>query len=188
MQLDARILGGELPLRRFPAAVSALRPGRHLPLDGVRVLQAAVQALAVQHAELAFRHVQPAAAPACAGACAPPRAPCSPDWSAYLSAQANHRLDNGGSLFSQLDVLWRGDVVGGADNDPNKDADAHTTMNLRVGYRTADERYEVTLWGKNLTDEHYHTGGFNGVVRSSSIGAFHAAEPRNCGITLRARM
>ena len=65
MQLDPRILGGELPLRRLPAAVPALRPGRHLPLDGILVLQAAVQVPAVQRAELVFRHFHPAAVPGC---------------------------------------------------------------------------------------------------------------------------
>ena len=61
MQFDASILGGELPLGRGPAGVAACRPGGGLPVDGVDVRQAPVQALAVHRAELDFGHVQPTA-------------------------------------------------------------------------------------------------------------------------------
>ncbi len=60
-----------------------------------------------------------------------------------------------------------------------------TLANLHVGYRFGGERYDISVWGKNVFDKQYHTESFNGVFRAGSISAMHT-EPRMWGVTLRA--
>ena len=69
-------------------------------------------------------------------------------------------------------------------DDPNKQADSYTLANVRVGYLFAGEKYDVSIWAKNVFDEEYHNGGFNSVVREGSLSAYHT-EPRTYGLTFR---
>ena len=61
MKFDACILGGELPLGRGGVGVSAFDPSGRFRGHGAGVGQTPVQALAGQHAEFRFGHVQPTA-------------------------------------------------------------------------------------------------------------------------------
>jgi len=109
----------------------------------------------------------------------------TPEWSIFGSAQVQSRLDDGNLIYGQLDVSWRGDNPSGTDIDPNKEADAYTLANARLGYRFSADRYDVSLWAKNLFDEDYRNGAFNSVIREGSLSAYHT-EPRTWGVTLRA--
>lgn len=108
----------------------------------------------------------------------------TPEWTYYGSVIAERPLGDG-TLFGRLDVNWRDDNPAGTDNDPNKEGDSYTLTNLRLGYRFAEDRYEVTAWAKNLLDEDYQDGGFNSVIREGSLSAYHT-EPRTYGVTFRA--
>lgn len=111
----------------------------------------------------------------------------TPEWSAYSSLRAERALNDGNSLYAQFDINWRDDMQSGIDSsgDPNHRLDSLTLANLRIGYRFGGDRYDVSLWGTNITDEDYHTASFNGVFRVGSITGMHA-EPRMWGVTLRA--
>ncbi|MGI9328825.1 MAG: TonB-dependent receptor [Pseudomonadales bacterium] len=111
----------------------------------------------------------------------------TPEWTWYGSAQVQKRLGNGSLFYGQLDVNWKDDNPSGTDNDPNKFADSYALTNLRLGYRFSGDRYDVSLWAKNLLDEDYTNGGFNSVIREGSLTEYHT-EPRTWGVTLRATM
>ncbi len=111
----------------------------------------------------------------------------TPEWTIFGSAQVQHRMQDGGLFYGQLDVNWRDDNPAGTDNDPNKFADSYTLTNLRLGYRFAADRYDVSLWAKNLFDEDFSAGGFNSVIREGSLSEYHT-EPRTWGVTLRATL
>ncbi len=111
----------------------------------------------------------------------------TPEWTVYGSALVERRMDNGNLFYGQLDVNWRDDNPSGTDNDPNKFADSYTLTNLRLGYRFSGDRYDVSLWAKNLFDEDFTNGAFNSVIREGSLTEYHT-EPQTWGITLRATM
>lgn len=110
--------------------------------------------------------------------------PGTPEWTLYGSARFEQALP-GGRVYGQLDLNWRDDTVSGNDNDPNKLQDAFTLVNLRVGWRFGDGRYDLSVWGKNIFDEDYHGGAFNSVIREGSLSAYHT-EPATWGVTFRA--
>jgi iron complex outermembrane receptor protein len=48
-----------------------------------------------------------------------------------------------------------------AENDPLTATDAHFLVNGRIALTPRNRRWEVALWGKNLTDEDFVVSGFN---------------------------
>ena len=110
--------------------------------------------------------------------------PGTPEWTLFGSARVDYALASG-NVYAQLDVNWRDETANGNDNDANKRQDSFTLVNLRLGYRFAQDRYDISLWGKNVFDEDYHGGSFNSVIREGSISAFHT-EPATWGLTFRA--
>ena len=111
----------------------------------------------------------------------------TPEWSAYASFRGERTINGGNTLYGQLDVSWREDMQSGIDSsgDANHRVPSATLANLRVGYRFAEDRYDVSLWGTNITDEDYYTASFNSPFRTGSITGMHM-EPRMWGVTLRA--
>lgn len=55
-------------------------------------------------------------------------------------------------------------------------------INMQFGYRTANDRYGVALWGRNIFNEYY----YRGAVDLSGLGLdyFHIGEPRTYGLTI----
>lgn len=111
----------------------------------------------------------------------------TPEWSAYGSFRAERAVSGGNALYAQLDVNWRDEMPSGIDSsgDPNHVVDSETLANLRIGYRFGGDRYDISLWGRNITDENYYVASYNSPFRTGSISAFHT-EPRMWGVTLRA--
>src|SRR3546814_3909747 len=63
-----------------------------------------------------------------------------------------------------VDVIYRSDttgVVGG--NDPRFAIPAYTLVDLRASLGAADDRWRVSLWGKNITNEFYLTNSLRDV-------------------------
>ena len=61
----------------------------------------------------------------------------------------------GGSMAVQLDGFIYGDhYLYSAKNEANHE-DGYGVLNASISYTTADEKWKVTAWGKNLTDSEY---------------------------------
>ncbi|MGC3982433.1 MAG: TonB-dependent receptor [Steroidobacteraceae bacterium] len=59
--------------------------------------------------------------------------------------------------------------------------EAYTLVNASLGYAAAEDKYRVTLYGKNLTDK---------IAKISSPGAagtIYVSDPRTYGVTLSAK-
>lgn len=56
--------------------------------------------------------------------------------------------------------------------------DSYSTLDARIGYRSADERWSVMVFGKNLTDEYYWTN----VLPSFDSAGRMAGRPRTYGV------
>jgi outer membrane receptor protein involved in Fe transport len=105
-------------------------------------------------------------------------------------------LANGMSLFGAADVTYRSDttaIVGGGASlkplaeipnlsDPYK-IDSYTLLDLRAGVSSADSRWRVEFWGKNVTNKYYWT---NVVAFYDTIGRY-TGRPATYGVSFSYR-
>lgn len=94
------------------------------------------------------------------------------------------------NAFAHVDFRYTGDHNTGSDLDPEKEQDAYTLVNGRVGMVSPDERWSVHLWAQNLTDEDYYQVVFDSPAQNSAgIQALESyngflGDPRTFGVTL----
>lgn len=67
--------------------------------------------------------------------------------------------------------------------DNRFEQDAYTLLNAAIGWNSTDERYGVSLWGRNLTEEYYFAQGIPGGPGSMTV----PAAPRTYGVTFQAK-
>ena len=59
----------------------------------------------------------------------------------------------GGTAHVQVDFRYTDEKSTGAYEYPDFFADSYTRVNARIGFSGPDDRWDVALWGKNLTDD-----------------------------------
>lgn len=80
----------------------------------------------------------------------------TPDFTGNLTAE--YRIRSGmGDFPATLTVSHNSGFYFGADN--RLEQEEYTLVNATFGWRSSDDKYGVTLWGRNLTDEEYWTQG-----------------------------
>ena len=113
----------------------------------------------------------------------------SPLWQASASFFVDREIPNTGMRWL-LNVNWShvGEVNTGSDLDhPQKVREAFSLFNAQVGIKTADDRYEAIVWGRNLGDRRLNTLVFDSVFQGGSWHTF-GNEPRTYGLTLKANL
>ncbi|MBU6373414.1 MAG: TonB-dependent receptor [Alphaproteobacteria bacterium] len=88
--------------------------------------------------------------------------------------------------LAYLDFRYVSDQVTGSDLEPTKVQPGFFLVNARLGLSTADERWGIEFWGRNITDEAYQQIAFNIPLQGNSRGAF-LGDPRTYGVTLKAK-
>ena len=89
--------------------------------------------------------------------------------------------------WSNLNWSHVGEVNTGSDLDPEKVRGAFNLYNANVGAGTADGRYELILWGRNLGGKRMNSLVFDSVFQPGSWHTFVNA-PRALGLTLKTRL
>jgi len=86
-----------------------------------------------------------------------------------------------GAVDARVDVAHSSGQYYDVFNQPATYDDGYTLLNSRVRFHPTSDRYGVTLWIKNLTDEHYYTN----LIDVSGFGYTyaHANEPRTYGVS-----
>jgi iron complex outermembrane recepter protein len=81
----------------------------------------------------------------------------SPEWQTSISADWTQAFANGMEWFVGGSWSWIDEQNAGAssNNDPQSEQDSYSIVNARVGLRSASGKWDVTLFGNNLTDEDY---------------------------------
>ena len=78
----------------------------------------------------------------------------APEWKALVGF--NYTFPVGaGEVFLGADAAWEDDSFGLVANNPGSLIEPGFRLDARAGWRSDDERWSVTLWGKNLTDREY---------------------------------
>ena len=89
-------------------------------------------------------------------------------------------LANGAYLALQADFRHKGRVFQDPDNEAVAAIPEYEVLDGRIAYTTADEQWELALWGKNLTDEDYFLHNFP----VAGSGNATPAPPTTYGLTV----
>jgi iron complex outermembrane recepter protein len=117
----------------------------------------------------------------------------APYWSS--SASVTYERGVGANLLARFSIAakYMSEHNTGSDLDDEKQQDAYTLVNARVGIGSRDRRWSVELWAQNLFDTEYVQVGFDAPLQNvspvpgnpfNSYNAFLGA-PRTVGATLR---
>ncbi len=124
----------------------------------------------------------------------------APKWA--TSGSATYEWDFGSNLMGRFNVgaKYMSEFNTGSDLDVEKQQDAYTVVNARIGFGSRNRKWMVELWGLNVFDTEYVQVGFDGplqAVGSPLPNAQHAASdplnsyngflgaPATYGVTLR---
>jgi iron complex outermembrane recepter protein len=103
-----------------------------------------------------------------------------PDVTAKLGLEWIKPIGNGGEFFAGGNVSHTGEIDFAVFNDPVARMPSYELIDARLGYRTADRRFEISAGGRNLADEEF--------VYTAAVvdgGTLWMGEPRTWAITLR---
>lgn len=100
------------------------------------------------------------------------------------TARQEFNLSDGITGFVHGEVTYTGEQMMESSNDPFEEQDAYTLVNLRLGVIFESIDTEVTLWGRNITDEEYYGTNFDPPIQDGKLSAY-AREPATYGITAR---
>lgn len=108
--------------------------------------------------------------------------PSAPKLNFNGMARHEWRLAGGASLSAQADFVYTDQQFFTADNNPSLSEGDYWLLNGRITFTTADEKYAIVLWGRNLTDEEYIIAAFDSAAFGlNSIGV---GDPRTYGLTV----
>ena len=108
----------------------------------------------------------------------------SPHWTGSLSGLCDFPLSGGSRLFIESTITYRGNYFSGPDNDELGRIGGYMLLNARLGWSSADERWEAFLWGRNLSDKLYAVDRFEeSTVFPQQVSFF--GEPRMYGAQVR---
>ena len=117
--------------------------------------------------------------------------PNAPDTKFFLSGSQNFDLrGTGWNGAVRLSYSWQDDVQFSLAQNPNTIQDAYGLLHASVSLKSPDDTVNVTLFGRNLTDETYATTIFQDFTTTSSVNTLQFI-PREAeqyvGISVRFR-
>jgi outer membrane receptor protein involved in Fe transport len=107
----------------------------------------------------------------------------NPEDKFILGVRQEFNVSDSTLAYGMIEYSYVGDMFLNASNDPLTKQDAYNTVNLRLGMTLEDYQTEITLWGRNITDEEYLGTSFDSVLQSGKQGAY-IREPRTYGLTV----
>jgi iron complex outermembrane recepter protein len=109
----------------------------------------------------------------------------APKWTTGVNGGYEHALGRILVGYANAEYSWRSRYFGSADDSVLSQTGHYGLLNLRAGIRSADQVWDLSIWGKNVTNVHYATNYFN---YSSLLPGTYAAffgDPATYGATLR---
>ena len=111
--------------------------------------------------------------------------PRAPEWAASLGIQKSVVIADDSSLIARVDYTWSDDVYNDLANTPGIKQEAYGLFSARITYGPFTDRWELGLFGTNLTDEEYIAAGFIATAFGPSL--YVAAPPRMYGASVTFR-
>ena len=75
-----------------------------------------------------------------------------------ISAEYRDAFGGGTEWYVRADAIYRDDYFSYTNLEPLSQVDSYTVVNARIGLTAADSTWDVSLWGRNITDEDYLNG------------------------------
>ncbi|PKQ00397.1 MAG: TonB-dependent receptor [Alphaproteobacteria bacterium HGW-Alphaproteobacteria-13] len=107
----------------------------------------------------------------------------SPKFAMSGGATVSVPLGDSGSIRARVDGTYTSSIYLFPDNSASGWVKAHGLLNARLSWQSADEQYEIALWGKNLTGTKYITS----VAPIITSDQLNYNDPRTYGVQLVAR-
>lgn len=106
-------------------------------------------------------------------------------WAYSFGADLSQPVDSTFEAYLHADWLHRSSFNSSVTNSAYAVVPAYGLLNGRIGLRTADGRYDFSLWARNLTNANYYVSR-----GASAFGLVTAAvgDPRTFGATLRVKI
>lgn len=101
----------------------------------------------------------------------------TPKWAGSVGARYTHNLSSGAEINANASYYYSDKYFFNADHTVGQDA--YGTLDASVKYVAPNRLWDVSVWGKNLTDEYYF--GYKQVTSSATYGV--EAPPRTFGVT-----
>ncbi len=109
----------------------------------------------------------------------------APENTASGYVKLSHTINNGSSLNGKFKIRYQDDMFFDPDNNLINVSPNHIILDAWGAYTTPDNKWEVKLWVKNITDKEYITHGFTQRGSRIAFGVF--GEPRTYGATVTYR-
>jgi len=119
----------------------------------------------------------------------------APEVSASAAVTYEWELDQDVMARFNIGAKYMSDFNTGSDLDPEKQQDAYTVVNARIGVGSSNRSWSLELWGLNIFNKYYNQVGFDAPLQNLSplpnnpINSFNAfpGAPATYGITYRKR-
>lgn len=112
--------------------------------------------------------------------------PYAPAYTADLNAEYRFPLQGWGTVSVYGEYQMRGRTYLTNDDDPDGVVGSYGLLDLRLSLESSDERWRITLWGKNLADTVYEERIFD-LSQQDQVGQkfIILGEPRTFGVELK---
>lgn len=104
----------------------------------------------------------------------------TPDLAYNLQGAYDFPMSDGATFTLTADISYKDEQFFSEFNNSVERTDDYTLLDASLMYASADERWSVGLWGKNLTDELVEAGSFT-VGLTRTVGRLYLA-PRTYGV------
>ena len=105
-----------------------------------------------------------------------------PEWQYTVAANYETEIGDLGFLNFRTAYQWLDSQFVDTLNSPSLRLDSYGLLDLSASYIDPSQRYEVSVFGRNLNDAEFHDFGFDGGTHRAVWGG----QPRTWGIRLRA--
>jgi iron complex outermembrane receptor protein len=110
----------------------------------------------------------------------------APRWTGSLNGEYERPVTHDLSLYGAAEFSYRSQFYGYLDDSPYSSTGDYGLVNLRLGLRSVSGHWDLSLWGKNVTDRRYVANYLSyGTLLPGAYVPFFA-DPATYGATLRA--
>ncbi len=111
------------------------------------------------------------------------RFPYSPDWQGSATLTWDHPLNDRLAFRALVNGRWQDKSAADLGDNPLFAIKSYGLLNASAALHTTDGRYEVSLWGRNLTNTYY----WSSVASNANTVVRFPGQPVTFGVTVSAR-
>lgn len=110
--------------------------------------------------------------------------PNAPEWSFNSSARVTLPVNASWEFVGQTDLYWEDDIPRDLQGTLALFTDSHWNVDARLGVESTDDRWNISLWARNLTDETYITEAYQVLGFGFYLAGANYSYPRTWGLSV----